>query len=100
MRTNQDQLDRNSECAAPATDQCVSCISYVSEDGTDHEVPLAEAWAVPFEHSLPVGRFRSRKGQWHLSGLWWSATTGGHVRLERDHVMLLDFDPTIVAVLS
>ncbi|HEU4544060.1 MAG TPA: hypothetical protein VFR23_23220 [Jiangellaceae bacterium] len=36
------------------------------------------------------------------SGRWWSATDGGHVgyesRLERDHVMLLDFDPTVVGI--
>jgi hypothetical protein len=40
---------------------------------------LGEAWSVPFESGLPVRRFTSRKGQRHLSGLWWCATTGGHV---------------------
>lgn len=48
--------------------------------------------------------FPSRKGQRHLSGLWWSATKGRHVGfescLERDHVMLLDFDATIVGIAS
>jgi hypothetical protein len=29
-----------------------------------------------------VRRFAARKGQQHLSGLWWSATTGGHVGFE------------------
>jgi hypothetical protein len=37
-----------------------------------------------------------------LPGLWWSATTGAHVGyeswLERDHVMLLDFDPRVAAI--
>jgi hypothetical protein len=38
----------------------------------------------------------------HLPGLWWSVTTGAHVGyeswLERDHVMLLDFDPEVIAI--
>ena len=54
-------------------------VSYVPDDGAEHGVPLAQAWAVPLEQGIPVRRFRSRKGQRHLSGLWWSATTGGHV---------------------
>ena len=57
-------------------------VSYVSGDGTEHRIPLAQAWAVPLELGMPVRRFTSRKGQRHLSGLWWSATTGGHVGVE------------------
>ena len=57
-------------------------VSYVLDDGAEHRVPLAQAWAVPLEQGLPVRRFTSRKGQRHLSGLWWSATTGGHVGFE------------------
>jgi hypothetical protein len=66
-------------------------VSYVAGDGAEHRVPLEQAWAVPLEQFIPVRRFRSRKGQRHLSGLWWSATTGGHVGfeswLERDQVL-------------
>lgn len=76
----------------------------MSEDGAEHRVPLAEAVAVPFERVLPVRRFRSRQGQRHLSGLWWSATTGGHVGfeswLERDHLLALDFDPAVAGIVS
>ncbi|MGI8614169.1 MAG: TnsA-like heteromeric transposase endonuclease subunit [Nocardioidaceae bacterium] len=65
---------------------------------------MAEAWAVPLERGRPVRRFTSRKGQRHLSGLWWSATVGGHVGfeslLERDHLMLLDFDLSVVGIAS
>lgn len=54
------------------------------------------------EEFLPVRGFRWARGQRHLPGLWWSATTGAHVGyeswLERDHVMLLDFDPEVVAI--
>ena len=70
-------------------------VSYVPDDGAEHRVPITQAaWAVPLEHGSPVRRFTSRKGQRHLSGLWWSATTGGHVGfeswLERDHLLNLD----------
>jgi hypothetical protein len=51
---------------------------------------------------LPVREFRWVRGQGHLPGLWWSVTTGSHVGyeswLERDHVMLLDFDPQVAAI--
>ena len=64
----------------------------------------AEEAAGGFEVGLPVRRFASRKGQKHLSGLWWSATMSRHVGfeswLERDHLMLLDFDSTVVGIAS
>src|SRR4051794_1729985 len=79
-------------------------VSYVPDDGAERRVPLAQAWGVPLEQGSPVRRFRSRKGQRHLSGLWWSATTGGHVGfeswLERDHLLNLNFDPTVVGIAS
>src|SRR6185295_16074913 len=75
-------------------------IGYVTDDGLEHRVSLSQAWAAPFESCSPILRFTSHKGQRHLSGLWWSATTGGHVGfeswMERDRVMALDFDPTEV----
>ena len=74
-------------------------VSYVPDGGAEHRVPLAQASAVPLEQGIPVRRFTSRKGQRHRSGLW-SATTGSHVGfeswLERDHVLHLDFDPSVV----
>ena len=74
-------------------------VGYVCGDGAEHRVPLAEALAVGFEQGLPVRRFASQQGQRHLSGLLWSATTGGHVGfeswLERDHLLALDFDPAV-----
>jgi hypothetical protein len=61
-------------------------------------------WAVRFEDAAPVREFHSYKGQRHLPGLWWSSTAGRHVGyeswLERDHVMLLDFDAAVVGVSS
>ncbi|WP_240436957.1 TnsA-like heteromeric transposase endonuclease subunit [Streptomyces sporangiiformans] len=61
-------------------------------------------WAVRFEDVPPVREFKSYKGQRHLPGLWWPPTAGGHIGyeswLERDHVMLLDFDPSVVGLSS
>lgn len=66
--------------------------------------PLASASAVAFEEVAPVRDFPSYRGQRHFPGLYWSATTGGHVGfeswLERDHAMLLDFDPQVVGFTS
>jgi hypothetical protein len=79
-------------------------VEYVAEDGTQRWVGLADAWAVRFEAMGPARRFTARKGQRHLPGRWWSSTVGGHVGyeswLERDHVMLLDFDPAVVGIAS
>jgi hypothetical protein len=59
---------------------------------------------VPFEDAAPVRAFRWSKGQGNFPGRWWSATTGEHVGyeswLERDHVMLMDFDLAVVGFAS
>jgi len=53
---------------------------------------------------LPVRRFVSRFRQRHFPGWWWSASMSDHVGfeswLERDHAMLLDFNPDVVAFAS
>jgi hypothetical protein len=52
----------------------------------------------------PVRPLRFEKGRRGFAGWWWLATTGQHVAfqswLQRDHVMLLDRDPDVVAVSS
>lgn len=77
-------------------------VVWVTADGERQRIALDAAAGVGFEDGLPVRRYRPRKGQRHLSGLWWCATTGGHVGfeswLERDHVVLLDFDPQVVGI--
>jgi hypothetical protein len=79
-------------------------IGYLTEDGVERRVSLEDAWETPIESSGPVRRFTARKGQRHLSGLWWCATTGGHVGfeswLERDHLMLLDLDAAVTGIAS
>lgn len=57
-----------------------------------------------FENALPVRAFQWAKGASHFPGSWWSSTTGDHVGfeswLERDHVMMMDFDPDITGIAS
>ncbi|GAA0445167.1 TnsA-like heteromeric transposase endonuclease subunit [Acrocarpospora corrugata] len=78
--------------------------AYVTADGTEVRRELGEAWAAPLETGRPVRKFRPYKGQRHLPGEWWSATDGRLVGfeswLERDHVMLLDFDASVVGIAS
>jgi len=69
---------RPAEPRAPGRFEIDYLTSEVAVDGA----ALEEAWAAPLEDALPVRRFAARKGQRHLSGLWWSATTGGHVGFE------------------
>lgn len=65
---------------------------------------LSECCGVRFEDSVPVRSFRWSRRQGNFPGWWWLATTGRHVGyeswLERDHLMLLDFDPAVTAVAS
>jgi hypothetical protein len=79
-------------------------VDYLTVDRAVRGAVLEDVWSAPFERALPVRRFVARKGQQHLSGLWWSVTTGGHVGfeswLERDHVMLLDFDAAVTGIAS
>ena len=59
---------------------------------------------VPVEDGVPVRSFRWSRKLGHYPGWWWAATTGRHVGyeswLERDHLMLLDFDPEVTAIAS
>ncbi|MFD9725542.1 TnsA-like heteromeric transposase endonuclease subunit [Streptomyces sp. NPDC059072] len=77
-------------------------VGYIDLDGSEFRRPLEDVWAVRFENAMPVRAFKSYKGQRHLPGLWWSSTASGHIGyeswLERDHLMLLDFDPMVVGV--
>ena len=73
-------------------------------DGGPCRVPAGASGSVPFEDAVPVRAFRWSRGQRHFPGWWWLATTARHVGyeswLERDHLMLLDFDPAVTAVSS
>jgi hypothetical protein len=79
-------------------------VVFVDQAGAKQSGALEVLWSTGFEHVLPVRSFGSFRGQRSFQGLWWFATTGEHVGfeswVERDAVMLLDFDPDVVAVSS
>ncbi|RFU36669.1 hypothetical protein DZF91_36930 [Actinomadura logoneensis] len=72
-------------------------LAYVTGDGGQARVGLADAWSLRLERAAPVRQFVSYRGQRHLTGRWWSATGDRHVGyeswLERDHLAAFDFDP-------
>lgn len=78
-------------------------VGYV-DDGGQQRLPLTDAWSVPFEACRPARRFPSYKGQRNHIGQWWTATNSDLVGyeswLERDQLMLLDFDPDTVSIAS
>jgi hypothetical protein len=77
-------------------------LGFIDGGGAVRRAPLAACAEVRFEDGMAVRQFRWSRGQRHLPGFWWSSTTGAHVGyeswLERDHVMLLDFDQETVAI--
>lgn len=79
-------------------------VAFVDGDGVEVRASLADAAGVPFEAVAPVRRFSSYKRQRHFPGLWWSSSTGGHVGyeswLERDHLMMLDYESAVVGLAS
>jgi hypothetical protein len=79
-------------------------LTFLDDTGVEQQAPLALAWNVQFEHVPPVRSFPSFRGQKNFPGWWWSATTGDHVGyeswVERDVLMLMDFNQDIVAFAS
>ncbi|MDG4755787.1 TnsA-like heteromeric transposase endonuclease subunit [Micromonospora sp. WMMD718] len=79
-------------------------IQFVDVDGVSRCEPLLRCSGVRFEDVAPTRAFAMFKGQRNFPGRWWSSTVAGHVGyeswLERDHVMLLDFDPAVVGIAS
>jgi hypothetical protein len=79
-------------------------LEYVQEASVRRREPLAACAGGLFEEAAPVRSFHWAKGASHFPGLWWSSTTSGHVGfeswLERDHVMLMDFDPAVTGIAS
>lgn len=81
-------------------------IGYVDEAGQQRRLPLHEVSdsEVALEVAAPSRSFPSYRGQRNNTGWWYFATTAKHVGfeswLERDHVMLLDFDQSVVDLSS
>jgi hypothetical protein len=79
-------------------------VEFQVADGSWQREPLASCHGTRFEEALPARPFRFGKGLQSFAGWWWFATTRTHVGfeswLERDHLMLMDFDPDVAAVSS
>ncbi|WP_416962913.1 TnsA-like heteromeric transposase endonuclease subunit [Streptomyces sp. Agncl-13] len=93
--------------AVPAgVDQAGPCIelSYVDAVHGRRRRPLRDCVTGRFEDVDPVRTFRRSRGERHFPGWYWSATTGWHVGfeswLERDRLLLMDSDPSVVGISS
>ncbi len=77
---------------------------YVSADGGAVSTTLGAVDSLRLVHGLPVRDIPSHAGQRHYPGLFWSATTRGHVwyesLLELDRLWLADFDPEVEWIAS
>ncbi|MEW1757447.1 TnsA-like heteromeric transposase endonuclease subunit [Streptomyces cyaneofuscatus] len=88
------------------TDEAVPYLelSCVDVAGRRRRRPLLDCATARFEDVVPVRPFRWSRGSRHFPGWYWSATTGQHVGfeswLERDHLVLMDFDPAVMQVAS
>jgi hypothetical protein len=78
-------------------------VSWRSVQG-ESRLLLSAVAEVDFEAVPPVREFPSYRGQRHFPGLYYAASMDGHVGfeswLERDHAILLDFDPRVVGFAS
>ena len=81
-----------------------SLLEFQVASGAWERGTLSSCRGVRFEEALPVRPFRFEKGLRSFAGWWYFATTAAHVGfeswLERDHLMLMDFDPAVRAVSS
>ncbi|WP_329024370.1 TnsA-like heteromeric transposase endonuclease subunit [Streptomyces sp. NBC_00690] len=79
-------------------------LSYVDAVRVRRRRPLLDCVTARFEDVAPVRPFRWSRGERHFSGWYWAATTGQHVGfeswLERDRLVLMDFDPGVVGIAS
>jgi hypothetical protein len=78
-------------------------VEWLGEAG-EVRLPLSKVAEVSFEDAAPVREFPSYRGQRHFPGRYWAASMTRHVGfeswLERDHAILLDFDPDVQAFAS
>jgi hypothetical protein len=79
-------------------------VEFQVADGSWRRELLSVCHGTRFEDVLPARPFRFEKGLQSFAGWWYFAKTGVHIGfeswLERDHLMLMDFDPGVRAVAS
>jgi hypothetical protein len=90
--------------ASAASGRSVFSVEFADGAGLRQRESLSACVNVAFESVAPVRGFRWSKGLGSFAGWWWSSTMDRHVGfeswLERDHVMLLDFDAEVAAFSS
>ncbi|MGO4613754.1 TnsA-like heteromeric transposase endonuclease subunit [Nocardia sp. 2YAB30] len=79
-------------------------VVFVTEAGVERRVPWEWLPDVVGELQRPVRSFPSYRGQRNFSGWYWSATLGRRIGfeswVERDHLVALDFDASVVGIVS
>lgn len=79
-------------------------LSYLDAVRARQRRPLLDCVTARFEDVTPVRPFRWSRGERHFAGWYWSATSGQHIGfeswLERDRLVLMDFDPEVVGIAS
>ncbi|MCX4634829.1 TnsA-like heteromeric transposase endonuclease subunit [Streptomyces platensis] len=79
-------------------------LSYVDAVRERQRRPILDCVTARFEDVAPVRPFRWSRGERHFAGWYWAATNGQHVGfeswLERDRLLLMDFDPKVVGIAS
>lgn len=79
-------------------------LRYADHVGSDVETSLASVDGADVARGRPVRRFGMHAGMGHYPGWWWSSTmrdlVGHESLLERDRLLLADFDPDVMAVAS
>ena len=77
---------------------------YADPEGGEVRAGLDQLGGADLERGCPVRSFPSYKGQRNYPGWYWSATMGRRVGfeswVERDHLVSLDFDPAVTAMVS
>jgi hypothetical protein len=77
---------------------------YVDEDGVEQRVPWGWLPEVVGGLGRPVRSFPSYRGQRNFPGWYWSTTQGRRIGfeswVERNHLVALDFDPSVVGIVS
>src|SRR6185312_12005343 len=76
----------------------------VTEAGVEHRVPWRRLPDVVDDLGRPVRSFPSYRGKRSFPGWYWATTLGGLVGfeswVERDHLVALDFDASVVGIVS
>jgi hypothetical protein len=75
---------------------------YLSADGDERVTTVGEVHMASVVAGQPVRPIRSFAGQKHYPGLFWSVTTGTHLKyeslLERNRFLLADFDLEVAGI--